>query len=253
MSEWSIGLITLVCVYAGALLGLGLQRLLPEHHLSNESRDAVRLVAALLATLSALVLGLLIASAKGSFDALSDALKQTSARVILIDRLLEEYGPEAKGAREQLKHVYAESFAWAFAEGRRDNDVRKLAPGAFTGDAFRRSLRTFAPATDEQRAILSRVHQLFDEATLTRWLAFEEEAGGTPPAFLAILVSWLVMMFVSFGLFTPGNPTAYGALFLGSVAVATAIFLIEEMNRPFGGLIAISSEPMRNALSILGQ
>ena len=78
MSEWLIGLITLVCVYAGALLGLGLQRLLPEHRLSDESRDAVKLVAGLLATLSALVLGLLIASAKGSFDAVSDALRQTS-------------------------------------------------------------------------------------------------------------------------------------------------------------------------------
>jgi len=253
MSEWLIGLITLVCVYAGALLGLGLQRLLPEHHLSNESRDAVKLVAGLLATLSALVLGLLIASAKGSFDAVSDALRQTSAKVILIDSILGEYGPEAKGAREQLKHQYAERFARLFAEGRRDRDVRKLAPEASTGDAFRRSLRTLVPATDEQRALLSRVQQLYDEVTLTRWLAFEEAAGSTPPVFLAVLVSWLVMMFTSFGLFTPGNPTAYGSLFLGSMAVATAIFLIEEMNRPLGGLIAISSEPMRNALSVLGQ
>jgi len=253
MSEWSIGLITLVCVYAGALLGLGLQRLLPAHHLSPESKDAVKLVAGLLATLSALVLGLLIASAKGSFDSISDALRQTSAKVILVDRLLGEYGPEAKGAREQLKHQYAERFSRLFGEGRRDRDVHKLAPEASTGDAFRRSLRTLAPATDEQRAILSRVQQLYDDVTLTRWLAFEEAAGSIPPAFLAVLLSWLVMMFVSFGLFTPGNPTTYGSLFLGSVAVATAIFLIEEMNRPLGGLITISSESMRNALSVLGQ
>jgi len=253
MSEWSIGLITLVCVYAGALLGLGLQRVLPKHHLSSDSKDAVKLVTALLATLSALVLGLLIASAKSSFDAVSDALKQTSAKVILIDRLLSEYGPEAKGAREQLKHEFAERFARFFAEGRRDRDLRQLAPEASTGAALRRSLRTLAPSTDEQRAIVSRVQPLYDEVTLTRWLAFEEVAGSTPPVFLAVLVSWLVMMFVSFGLFTPGNPTAYCSLFLGSVAVATAIFLIEEMNRPLGGLIAISSEPMRNALSVLGR
>ena len=82
MSEWSIGLMALVCVYAGALLGLGLQRLPPAHHLSPESKDAVKLVAGLLATLSALVLGLLIASAKGSFDSISDALRQASAKVI---------------------------------------------------------------------------------------------------------------------------------------------------------------------------
>jgi len=173
--------------------------------------------------------------------------------VILVDRLLGEYGPEAKGAREQLKHQYAERFSRLFGEGRRDRDVHKLAPEASTGDAFRRSLRTLAPATDEQRAILSRVQQLYDDVTLTRWLAFEEAAGSIPPAFLAVLLSWLVMMFVSFGLFTPGNPTTYGSLFLGSVAVATAIFLIEEMNRPLGGLITISSESMRNALSVLGQ
>src|SRR5262245_17613227 len=170
MSEWSIGLITLACVYTGALLGLGLQRLLPEHHLSDESRDAVKLVAGLLATLSALVLGLLIASAKGSFDAVSEGLKQNAAKVILVDRLLADYGPEAKSAREQLKHQYAERFARLFQEGRRDRDVSKLAPEASTADAFRRSLRTLVPATDEQRAILSRVHQLYDEITLTRWL-----------------------------------------------------------------------------------
>jgi hypothetical protein len=96
MSAWAVGLVTLICVYAGALLGLVLQRLLPEHHLRNESKDAVKLVAGLLATLSALVLGLLIASAKGSFDALSDALKQSAAKVVVIDRLLGQYGPEAK-------------------------------------------------------------------------------------------------------------------------------------------------------------
>src|SRR5262245_22130304 len=162
MSEWLIGFITLVCVYAGALLGLGLQRLLPKHHLSNESRDAVKLVAGLLATLSALVLGLLIASAKGSFEAVGDALKQTSARVILIDRLLGDYGPEAKGAREQLKHQYAERFARIFAAGRRDHDAHKLAPEAPTSETFRSSLRALVPATDQQRAILSRIHQLYD-------------------------------------------------------------------------------------------
>jgi len=253
MSAWAIGLITLGCAYAGALLGLGLQRRLPEHHLSNESKDAVKVVAGLLATLSALVLGLLVASAKGSFDAVSNALKQSAAKVIVIDRLLGEYGPEAKGAREELKHQYAERAARLFPEGRGDHGLGNLAPEASAAKAFHRSLRTLVPATDEQRAILSHIRELSDEVTQTRWLAFEEATGSTPPAFLAVLVSWLVMMFVSFGLFTPRNPTTYGALFLGAVAVATSIFLIEEMNRPLGGLITISAEPMRNALSVLGQ
>ena len=130
MNEWAIGLITLVCVYAGALLGLGLQRLLPEHHLSSESKDAVKLVAGLLATLSALVLALLIASAKGSFDAVSNGLKQSAAKVVVIDRLLAEYGPEARDTREQLKRHYAARVARLFPQGRRDHDLGKFAPEA---------------------------------------------------------------------------------------------------------------------------
>src|SRR5215471_14688718 len=251
MSALSIGLITLLLVYAGALAGLGLQRMLPEHHLSSDSKDSVKLVAGLLATLSALVLGLLIASAKTSFDAVGDALKQSAAKVIIIDRLLAEYGPEAKGVREQLKRQYAERVARLFPEVR--GESVKVAPEASAVEGFQRSLRTLTPATNEQRAILSRAQQLADEVTQTRWLAFEEQTSSTPPAFLTVLVSWLVMMFVSFGLFTPRNPTAFGALFFGALAVATSIFMVEEMNHPFGGVISIPSEPMRNALSVLGK
>src|SRR5215470_4037727 len=160
MSDWAVGLVTLVCVYAGALLGLGLQRLLPAHHLSSESKDAVKLVAGLLATLSALVLGLLIASAKGSFDALSDALKQSAAKVIVIDRLLGQYGPEANRAREQLKHNYAQRIAALFPEARLESG--KLGPDASAVEGFQRSLRTLVPTNDDQRAILSRVQQLAD-------------------------------------------------------------------------------------------
>src|SRR5215470_2588131 len=153
MSEWAIALIALACVYGGALLGLSLQRLLPEHHLSAESKDAVKIVAGLLATLSALVLGLLIASAKTSFDAVSDALKQSAAKVIIIDRLLAEYGPEAKGVREQLKRQYAERVARLFPDAR--GDSVKVAPEASAVEGFQRSLRTLTPVTSEQRAIVT--------------------------------------------------------------------------------------------------
>ncbi|MFO1313208.1 MAG: hypothetical protein U1F41_14215 [Burkholderiales bacterium] len=251
MSAWVVGFITLAAVYSGALLGLRLQRLLPKHHLDGDSKDAVKLVAGLLATLSALVLGLLIASGKSSFDAMSDALRQSGAKVVVIDRLLAQYGPEAKGVREQLKLSYADRIAKLFPDAR--SDSVKLAPDTAPVEGFERSLRALAPVNEDQRAIVARIHQLSDEVTQTRWLAFEEASNSTPPAFLVVLVSWLVMMFVCFGLFTPPNPTAFGALFLGALAVSTSIFLIEEMNHPLGGVIAIRSEPMRSALSVLGQ
>jgi len=253
MNAWVTGLITLACVLAGAMLGLRLQRVLPEHHLSAGSQDVVKLVAGLLATLSALVLGLLIASAKGTFDAVRDGLRQSAAKVIVVDRLLADYGPEAKAARDDLKRGYAERIAKLFP-GERGGDLqadRRLSASALVD--IQRSLQTLAPATDAQRDLVNRARRIADEAADARWLTFEESTTSTPPVFIAVVVSWLVMMFASFGLFSPRNGTTLAALFCGALAVATSIVLIEEMNQPLSGVIAISSEPLRSALSVLGQ
>src|SRR5262245_32663838 len=94
------------CIFSGALLGLLLQRLLPNHHLSKETQDIVKLSAGTIATLTAMVLGLLVSSAKNSFDTMNNGIVQSAARIILLDRDLASYGPETKAAREQLKrHV----------------------------------------------------------------------------------------------------------------------------------------------------
>ena len=107
MSAWTVGLITFVCVCAGAAVGMALQRVLPEHHLREDSKDVVKLVTGLVATLSALVLGLLVASSKSSFDAVNDGFKDGAARVLLLDRVLAQYGPAAKEVREQVRNAVA--------------------------------------------------------------------------------------------------------------------------------------------------
>src|SRR6202040_2238531 len=95
-SSQTIFLISVGCIFGGALLGLLLQRLIPEHHLRDNSKDTVKVVAGTIATLAALVLGLLVASAKNSFDALNPEVTQSSTKVILLDRALAAYGPETK-------------------------------------------------------------------------------------------------------------------------------------------------------------
>src|SRR5689334_550968 len=107
MNPFTIGLICIAAIFGGALLGIGIQRRLPNHHLSKEMNDLVKLSAGIIATLTALVLGLLVSSAKSSFDDMSTGVVQSSARFILLDRTLARYGPEAKPAREQLKRVLA--------------------------------------------------------------------------------------------------------------------------------------------------
>src|SRR5580698_6434173 len=102
MSANSIGWTVLTCVFGGALLGMALRLMLPEHHLSADSKDVIKLAMGLTATMSALVLALLIASAKGSYDAQRNEITQLSANIILFDRILAKYGPETKIARDLL-------------------------------------------------------------------------------------------------------------------------------------------------------
>ena len=252
MSAWAIGLITLICVFSGALFGVFLQHKLPEHHLNERSKDVVRLVATLLATLSALVLGLLIASAKDTFNDVHQRLRANAARLIVIDRVLAQYGPETKGARQGLKAAYGQRLDRLFREGRdKDSSVDALQDARLFED-FERGLRALTPGNDAQRALLSRAQQLADDVIETRWAIFED-VNAIPAIFLAVLISWLVMVFASFGVFAARNVTTLFAMLFGAFAVATSIFLIEDLNRPFDGWIVISSGPMRNALAILGQ
>ena len=253
MSAVGTGLVTLACVYGGALIGLGLRRALPEGHLREDSKDVVKVVTGLIATLSAMVLGLLIASAKNSYDAVGEGMKQGSARIIVVDRLLAQYGPEAATARAQLRQHYQQRFDQIFPGG----SERRVRNDVFTDDSALQGLQAvlakLAPATEAQKSLVARIQQQVEEISQTRWMAYEQTSNTIPVAFLAVLISWLTMMFASFGLFAPRNATALTALFLGAFAVATAIFLIEEMTQPFGGMIALSSEPMRNALVVLGK
>src|SRR6516162_5085900 len=107
MNSTSIALTSAGCIFLGSLLGLWLQRLLPGHHLSKETQDVVKLSAGTVATLTALVLGLLVSSAKSSFDTMNNGIVQSGAKVILLDGALARYGPETKAAREQMKRALA--------------------------------------------------------------------------------------------------------------------------------------------------
>src|SRR3954470_745294 len=104
MSSVIIGGIVFILVFGSAMLAMAIQRIVPEHHLTAESKDVVKLGTAVIATMSALVVSLLLASAKGSFDARNREYTQMSANIILLDRLLFHYGPETKEVRDLLRH-----------------------------------------------------------------------------------------------------------------------------------------------------
>jgi hypothetical protein len=248
-----IALASVGCIFAGGLLGLGLQKLLPGHHLSRETQDVVKLSAGMIATLTALVLGLLVSSAKSSFDAANNGIVQGGAKFILLDRALARYGPEAKPAREQLQRAVAGGIARVWPQ-------EKTGVSALT--AFERSnglelvqdaLHELAPQNDAQRQALAQAQQLMGELSQSRWLLIEQEQNQLPLPLLLILVFWLTLLFVSFGLFAPPNVTVLTVLFVGACAVSVAIFLVIELNQPLEGFVKVSNAPLRNALQHLNQ
>jgi hypothetical protein len=253
MSAWATALVTFGCVFGGAVAGMRLREVLPQHHLSDESRDIIKLVTGLIATLSALVLGLLIASGKNSLDAINEALMVSAGKVILIDRVLAEYGTDAADARATIRNAYAARIEQLFPENRNPGTAAVALEGPASVGSIERKVRALSPTTELQRSLQTRALALSYEIEQARWIAFEEVGTKTPPVFIAVLVSWVAAMFASFGLFAPRNRTALAALVIGALSVATAIFLIEEMNDPLGGIIRISSTPMLKALDVLGK
>lgn len=253
MSSLAIGAIVFVCVFSSGLLGLYLRSSLPDHHLSEDSMGVVKLGAGLIATLAALVLGLLIASAKASFDQINDEFTQTAAKVVMLDRTLVRYGLETKEARELLRRTYASAVEAIFSRG--GNGLAKLdSPERLARvEQFQDKLRELAPRNDTQRSLQSQALALSSELTQARWLLIEQGQGSISTPLLVVLVFWLAIIFAGFGLVSANNRTVVATLVVCALSVAGSIFLIEEMNRPLEGLMQISSAPARNALSHLGQ
>jgi hypothetical protein len=226
---------------------------LREHHLSDESRDVVKLVTGLVATLSALVLGLLIASAKGSFDTINEELRLSAAKIILLDRALAQYGPETKDLREQLRASFKTQIDLLFAKDRNPTATANASQATAAIETFQQKLRALSPKNDLQRSLQSRALDLLDGVAQARWLGIEHVDNTIPRPFLVVLVFWLAVMFASFGLFAPRNGITFAALFLGALSLAASVFLIEELNGPLDGVITVSRAPMDLAYSQLGK
>ncbi|HYB44014.1 MAG TPA: hypothetical protein VEL75_19700 [Candidatus Methylomirabilis sp.] len=253
MTSLTVGVISAGCICGGAVVGFALQRVLPKQHLSKEAQDMIKLAVGVIATSTALVLGLLVSSSKSQFDAMGSRLVQFGANVIILDNTLAEYGPEAKPAREQLRRGLETTLQQVWPEERTGGSTLAVIEHGVPIDAVRVKLRELKPATDEQRALLAQALQIVSDVSRSRWMLIEDAQRGLPPILLGVLVFWLALLFVSFGLFAPRNVTVTAALFVSACSMAVAIFLVLEMNSPLDGLMKISSAPLRKALEFIGQ
>jgi hypothetical protein len=248
------GTVVAVLAFAGilgaTLLGMRLRVALPDHHLSQETKDTVRLGMGLVVTMTALLLGLLIASAKGSYDAQRTQVIQMAGKVGYLDRVLSLYGPETGDIRQLLRLSIDGLIQklWADRSSRAQAD-----PAISEAQALFSSIHKLAPQNDEQRALKAQALDTVSDLAKTRWLLVAQSDTSIPKPLLIMVIVWLAIIFLSFGLFAPTNKTVVVAMIVVSLLVSSALFLILELDRPFDGVIQVSSAPMSNALSNLGR
>jgi hypothetical protein len=247
--------ITFLCTFGCALLGIMVRAALPPAHLSKESQDVVRLGMGLVATMTALLLGLVTAAAKGSFDSQDLAIRNAAAGMLSLDRLLARYGPETQPIRAEFRALAAARFdeIWP-AEGLQAGGLlQSRVKGTPAAEAVEDEILQLVPQTDTQRWLKTESLKLTEEVLRTRWRLLGSAAGSVPRTFLVVVIFWLSMTFGSFGLAAPRNATVVTVFVISTLSVAAAVFLILELDGPFDGLVRISSEPFRYTLANLGK
>jgi hypothetical protein len=251
MNSTVASLITFASIFAAALIGMAVRRLLPEDQVRSDPKEVVRLTTALIATMSALVLGMLVSSAKSFYDARKNDVAEISSEVVTIDQTLARYGPETRGIRAEFRQMVQAGIdrTWP-GESSRASELRPKKYGEVVLD----QLELLTPKNDAQAAIKSQSLSMILAFRQTQWLLFlKSEQNAVPLPLLVVVVSWLAVIFASFGLFVSPNSTVVVALALGATTVSSAIFIILEMYRPFGGMLRIPPTPILDVLSELGR
>ncbi len=255
MNPTIVGIIVFALTFGGALFGMWVRTLLPEHHLDAESKDTVKVGIGLIATMTALVLGLVTASAKSSFDAADLAVKRTAVDVLALDRVLARYGSETGEIRKGFQRAIGARIdtIWPQSSSKPVNLDPAASGQGPEGERLAGAIRALKPRDDSQRALQSTAQDMTEALLRTRWLMLAATAPSVPAPFLMILLFWLTITFASFGVFAPRNATVLTVLFVCALSVSLAVFLVLEMDSPFDGLIKVSADPLRYAYAHLNQ
>lgn len=252
MSPLTIATISFGCILAGALIGAIAGAKLPDHHLTSDSKDLVRISMAMLATMTALLLGLLTSSAKGAFDAEDAAIKSTAASILSLDRMLADYGPQTQPIRDSIRSLINAKIDQIWPED--GPAVVDLGRGTVnSGEQIVRQMLALTPQSAAQEWYKARALDLSTQMLQARWIVFGATQASPPSLFLVVVIAWLTVLFGSFGLFAPRNGTVFAALLICTLSVSASIFLILEMDNPFGGIMKVPSDPLRYAAAHMRQ
>jgi hypothetical protein len=246
MTPAIISLIALTLIFGAALAGMMIQSFLPEHHLSEDSKTIIKAARSVVVGLSALTLGLLIATAKESFDTKVSELKTGTSKMIVMNRLLVNYGDKSLVARRALRELAesgVKSLQKTNREGIQTNEL--LGQGI---DKLLHALMELPEGTAREHWLKNSALTLGNEIAASRWKIHQNSSASVSPLFLLILIFWLMTIFFSLGLIAPFNAAVIIALLMATLSMTGAILLTMELDQPYGGLIQISTEPIEMAI-----
>jgi hypothetical protein len=222
-----------------------------EDLLTASTKDTIKLATNLVATMSALVLGLMVNSAKDSYDAVRGEVIEMSAKIAFLDRVLVGYGAESSEARARLRESIEQMLNRMWPQnGTRSVD---LTPATQFGNAVYIAIQNLAPKDDVQRSLKTEATTLALDLGKTRTMLLVRSIPTISKLVMVVLISWLVIIFFSFSMLAPTNKPAILALIVSALSVCGAIFLILELDRPFGGWVGVPSAPIVQALAQLGK
>jgi hypothetical protein len=254
MNPVLVGTIVFACTLGAALCGMWLRTVLPPSHLDDASKDTMKLGIGLVATMTALVLGLVTASAKSAFDSVDSAVKNAALDVLTLDRLLARYGPETQPMRDGLQQAVAFRMEriWP-THGTGEGGALDMGEGPSHIEMLVDGIRRLTPETDTQKALRVRALEQAESMLRVRWLVSASTVTSVPLPFLTVLLFWLMITFASFGLFAPRNATVLAVLVVCALSVAGSVFLVLEMDGPFEGIIKVSRGPLSYAYDHMNQ
>ena len=247
MNALLTGILMFACLFGAAMFALFMHPRLPEPQLSKETQDVIKLGVGMIVAMATLVLGLLTASVKSSFDGVSNDVKLFATDLVLEDRTLRNYGREADAARRDLVRYTQRALEETWPEVGEPAVVEDTTAEALL-DRAERSILALAPGNPTERALALQAELQMRGLIQQRWKLIEESGSTVSPIMVGVLVLWLSITFASFGYNAPRNRLVITTFFLCAASIGGAIFLIIEMDGPFDGLIRVSPSSMEVAL-----
>lgn len=253
MTALSFAAFVFIATFVAALAGFQCQGLLPEKYTDDATEGNVRAMLGMLSMLTAVMLGFVTAAAKNSFDTASKVVADTAVRMVSIDRVLAGFGDQATEIRRELKET-AEDWLEVVASpaGDTHSDLRVVQRGAEL-EGLVDSIQRLKPSSESQAEAQGRAVELAVGILHDRWMLKTERAASTPTIFLLVVLAWLALEFFIFGLFANRNPLVFAATVLGAITVASAFYVVLDLEGPMTGPMRVSTKSLERAVAIMGQ